>query len=159
MQQNYFLFLGIFLYIFFVILLMRSVNKIAKDSKSIMIRLSENLNAYFFTINQYIALHRSSLEKFDDLVDVLYAKKKRFLHNKTHTVADQYELFLGLKDSIEYLSEYSGDELSNEDLYRETESLFSFLFSIKSWQIWLRILLMIMTLWLWSWFVSDPIKL
>jgi hypothetical protein len=135
MQQNYFLILGILLYIFFVVLLVWSVNKIQKDSKSIMIRLSENLNAYFFIINQYIALHRTSLEKLDDLVDVLYAKKKRFLHNKTHVIADQYELFLGLKDSIEYLSDYSGDELNNEDLYKETESLFSFLFSIKSWQV------------------------
>lgn len=159
MQQNYFLLLGVLLYVFFVILLIRSVNKITKDSKSIMLRLYENLNAYFFTINEYIALNRTSLEKFDDLIDVIYAKKKRFLHNKTHALADQYELFLGLKDSVEYLSEYSGDELGNEDLYKETESLFSFLFSIKSWQVWLRALLLIVTLWLWSWFVSDPIKL
>lgn len=151
--------LWITLYIIVVLLLIRWTNKISKDSYTVLTTVYNNLNQYFLSINKIINNQRENLEKFDELIEIIYAKKKWFIHNKTHTIADQYELFLWLQDTIEYLSEYCNEDYDNKDLYKKTESLYWFLFSIKNRQSAIRWLLAVSTLWLWLWFVQDPAPL
>ncbi len=149
----------ILLYVIVVLILIWWTNKVTKDSKVVLSALSANINSYFFIINKVIAQKKADLEKFDDLIEVLYAKKKWFLHNKTHTIADQYELFLNLKDWVEYLSDYASLELVDVDLNKQSEGYFSFLFSIRPRQKSLRFFLLLFTLGLGSWFIQDSAKL
>lgn len=147
------------IYLIIVICLIWWSNKITRDIKKIFATLSYQINDYFFIINNYIANNKDNLEKFDELIDVIYAKKKWFINNKTHTVAEWYELFLGLKSDINYLSDYTGDELSDNALDKKTENLFSFLFSIKPRQRVLRFVLGIITLGIGLGFVEEGVKL
>lgn len=146
-------------YLLIVLLLVRGTNKITKDSKTVFGSLATNINEYFLIINSYIAHQKNSLEKFDDLIDVVYAKKKRFIHNKSHWLTDQYELFVGLKDDINYLADYTGDEFDTNTLNKQTDELFGFLFSIKPRQKTVRFFLGLITLWIWLGFVEDGVKM
>ena len=56
--------------------------------------LYQAMNEYFLTINTTIATKKKEITKFDELISVIYAKKKRFINHKTHTLSDRYELFL-----------------------------------------------------------------
>lgn len=146
-------------YLIVVGLLIRWVNKITRDTQTILWSLSVSINKYFLRINTYIATHRDQLEKFDDLIDVVYAKKKWFIHNKTHWLTDWYELFVWLKDDINYLSDYTGEDIDNTDLNKQTDAFFAFLFHIRSWQRSLRFILGVITLGIGLGFVHEQFKL
>ena len=102
-----------------------------KDSKTIMGSLYEAINTYILNINTTLATQKNSIPKFNDLIEVVYAKKKRFLNRATHPLLDRYEFFIWLKDDIKYLSEYTNQSLINEPLNQQTQQYFSFLFLIR----------------------------
>lgn len=147
------------IYVIVILLLIRLVNKLSKDAKTILWTLTTNLNDYFMIINSTIAKQRNNLERFDDLIDVLYAKKKWFLWNTSHWVSEQYELYLSLKDGIEYLSDYISSDLTSNELNKQTEWYFAFLFSMKTRQKITRSTLLLLTLGLWSGFIQDAAPL
>lgn len=146
-------------YIIIVCLLIRWINKMTKDSKTIMGSLYEAINTYILNINTTLATQKNSIPKFNDLIEVVYAKKKRFLNRATHPLLDRYEFFIWLKDDIKYLSEYTNQSLINEPLNQQTQQYFSFLFQIKPRQKVLRFCLWLCTLGVWLWFVDDGVKL
>lgn len=63
-------------YIIIVCLLIRWINKMTKDSKTIMGSLYEAINTYILNINTTLATQKNSIPKFNDLIEVVYAKKK-----------------------------------------------------------------------------------
>lgn len=76
--------------------------------------LYESINHYFLTINTTIGtINQNTDPKWKDLLEVVYAKKKRFLNQKDHRIATWYELFVALKDDIQYMNAYLGDSTTS----------------------------------------------
>ena len=118
----------------------------SRDSKSVMASLVYEVNQLFLLINSYIANNREKIDKFDDLIEVIYAKKHRFIGNKTHLLSDRYELYLGLKDDINYLSDYTEEEFDLTESYASIDQMFAFEFRIKPRMKGLRFIAIVFTL-------------
>jgi|GEM_PF-5192730 len=113
------------------------------------------INQLFLLINTYIAHHHDEISAVEELTEVVYAKKKRFLQSKKHQLADRYELYVGLKDDITYLSDYVDEDLSDATSYESIDKLFTFLFRIKPRTKALRSLLLVITLGLGGGFLKE----
>ncbi|HMY80640.1 MAG TPA: hypothetical protein PLW93_01680 [Candidatus Absconditabacterales bacterium] len=153
----------IVIYLVTILLLGRGANKIAKDSQSVMGSLYESINHYFLTINTTIGtINQNTDPKWKDLLEVVYAKKKRFLNQKDHRIATWYELFVALKDDIQYMNAYLGDSttsLYDTGLDNQTQGYFSFLFRIKPRQTIIRGLFTILTLGIGPGFIRQATNL
>jgi hypothetical protein len=149
----------ILVYLLIVFLLILTLNKINKDVKKVWESVSANINSYFFAINSTIASQDKSADKFNDLIDVIYSKKKWFINNKTHNLTDWYELFIGLKDDLHYLGEYTGSELDDQEVNKQTDGFFSFLFSIRPRKRTLKAVLTVLTLGIGRGFINDEMAL
>ncbi len=113
------------------------------------------INQLFLIINSYIAHHYGNIDKVDKLTEVIYAKKTWFINNKTHSLADWYELYVGLKDDINYLSDYVDETLDDAPAYEAIDKLFTFLFRVKPWKQSLRFVLVVLTLGIGLWFLDE----
>lgn len=109
------------------------LEKQQEDSKKVRWWLYYELDRMMYYVNSTINKLSATDTKFDDLIYVIYAKKRWFIENKKHDLNSWYEVWLATKDSLDYLELYT----KNQDIYHPTDledssSFFDFLYKLKT---------------------------
>lgn len=108
------------------------LDKQKDDSKEVWGWLYHEIDKMIYYINVTINKLSVTDSKFEDLIYVIYAKKKWFIEKKKHDLNSWYEFRLATKDSLDYLESYT----KNSDIYEPTEledssAFFDFLYKLK----------------------------
>lgn len=133
LSQSIFLYVLIMLIsIMIMVFLYWFLNKQEKDSKKVRGWLIYQLDKMMYFLNKKIYWLKDTEEKFEDLIYVIYAKKKWFIENINKWINNWYELYIATKDSLSYLEQYTKSSIYPSQDAQDTTKFFDFLYKLNA---------------------------